>query len=305
MIYTLTLNPSIDYIVELDNFVEGSVNRTKNEKAYPGGKGINVSSILRALEFDSIALGFVSGFTGEYVKQILTEKNINHNFIEVNEGFTRINVKIKSSDETEVNGSGPNISENQIQNILDQVKSLKKYDILVIAGSMPSSVRSDIYEDIMKIAKEKEILVVADTTKKLLTDLLKHNPFLIKPNIHELEEIFETKINSDEEIITFAKQLQTMGAKNVLVSLGKDGAILVTDENQILKSNVAKGTVKNSVGAGDSMVGGFIAGYIKNKDYKDALKLGATCGCATTFSYDIATKEFIDSLIDEINVENI
>ena len=305
MIYTVTLNPSIDYVIELDSLNHGSVNRVNEENIYPGGKGINVSNILNELGYKNIALGFISGFTGKYIVDSMIAKNLNCDFIELSNGFTRINVKIKSNEETEVNGNGPNISEEDLQKLYDKIDNLKNGDILVLAGSIPSTVDDKLYENIMKRLEDKNIKIVVDATKKLLLNVLKYNPFLIKPNNHELEEMFNVKLNSIEDIAKYAKKLQDMGARNVLISMGKDGALLLTENNEVFLSNTPKGTVKNSVGAGDSMVAGFIAGYLNTNKYEDALKLGAACGSATAFSNDLATKDYIDRLVNEIEVKNI
>ena len=303
MIYTVTLNPSIDYVIKLDNLKNGEVNRTKEEYVYPGGKGINVSLILKELGYESRALGFVSGFTGNYIKDVLKDKGLNEDFINIKNGFTRINVKVKSSEETEINGQGPNISEEDLNKLYEKLDTLRENDVLVLAGSIPNTLDSSFYENIMKRLENKNIKIVVDATKNLLINVLKHKPFLIKPNNHELEELFNVKLETTDEIITYARKLKDMGAKNVLISRGKDGALLITENGEIFISNVAKGKVKNSVGAGDSMVAGFIAGYLNSKDYKEALKLGAASGGATAFSNDLADKEHIYSLIDEINVE--
>ncbi len=305
MIYTLTLNPAIDYVIKLDNLNTGSVNRVEEEHVFPGGKGINVSTILKELGHRNYALGFVSGFTGQYIVDVMKERNLDCDFIKLSQGFTRINVKIKSNEETEVNGQGPNISEEELNCLFEKIDNLKSDDILVLAGSIPSTLDSSLYENIMKRIEKKGIKIIVDATKNLLLNTLKYNPFLIKPNNHELEEIFGVELKTREDVIKYAKKLKEMGAKNVLVSMGKDGALLITEENEVFASNVPKGVVKNSVGAGDSMVGGFIAGYLNNNDYKEALKLGAASGSATAFSYDLAKKEFIDSLIEQIKVEKI
>ncbi len=305
MIYTVTLNPSIDYVIKLDNLNSGSVNRVNKENIYPGGKGINVSNILNELGYKNTALGFISGFTGKYIVDSLIEKNLNCDFIELSNGFTRINVKIKSNEETEVNGKGPNIREEDLQKLYDKIDNLKNDDILVLAGSIPSTLDDKLYENIMKRLEDRNIKIVVDATKNLLLNVLKYNPFLIKPNNNELEEMFNVKLNYIEDIAKYAKKLQCMGARNVLVSMGKDGALLFTENNEVFLSNVPKGTVKNSVGAGDSMVAGFIAGYLNTNKYEEALKLGAACGSATAFSNDLATKDYIDMLVNEIEVKNI
>ena len=303
MIYTVTLNPSIDYVIKLDNLKNGEVNRTKEEYVYPGGKGINVSLILKELGYKSRALGFVSGFTGLYIKDTLKNKGLEEDFINLKNGFTRINVKVKSNEETEINGQGPNIDDESLNKLYEKLDSLKENDILVLAGSIPKTLDSSLYENIMKRLANKNVKIVVDATKDLLMNVLKHKPFLIKPNNHELEELFNVKLNGIDDIITYAKKLKEMGAKNVLVSMGKDGALLINEDEKVLISNVAKGEVKNSVGAGDSMVAGFIAGYLDSNNYEKALNLGAASGGATAFSNDLATKEDIYKLIDEIKIE--
>ena len=303
MIYTVTLNPSIDYVIKLDNLKNGEVNRTKEEYVYPGGKGINVSLILKELGYKSRALGFVSGFTGLYIKDTLKNKGLEEDFINLKNGFTRINVKVKSNEETEINGQGPNIDDESLNKLYEKLDSLKENDILVLAGSIPKTLDSSLYENIMKRLENKNVKIVVDATKDLLMNVLKHKPFLIKPNNHELEELFNVKLNGIDDIITYAKKLKEMGAKNVLVSMGKDGALLINEDEKVLISNVAKGEVKNSVGAGDSMVAGFIAGYLNSNNYEEALNLGAASGGATAFSNDLATKEDIYKLIDEIKIE--
>lgn len=303
MIYTVTLNPSIDYVIKLDNLKNGEVNRTKEEYVYPGGKGINVSLILKELGYKSRALGFVSGFTGLYIKDTLKNKGLEEDFINLENGFTRINVKVKSNEETEINGQGPNIDDESLNKLYEKLDSLKENDILVLAGSIPKTLDSSLYENIMKRLANKNVKIVVDATKDLLMNVLKHKPFLIKPNNHELEELFNVKLNGIDDIITYAKKLKEMGAKNVLVSMGKDGALLINEDEKVLISNVAKGEVKNSVGAGDSMVAGFIAGYLNSNNYEEALNLGAASGGATAFSNDLATKEDIYKLIDEIKIE--
>lgn len=305
MIYTVTLNPSIDYVIKLDTLNHGSVNRVNEENIYPGGKGINVSNILNELGYKNIALGFISGFTGKYIVDSMIAKNLNCDFIELSNGFTRINVKIKSNEETEVNGNGPNISEEDLQKLYDKIDNLKNGDILVLAGSIPSTVDDKLYENIMKRLEDKNIKIVVDATKNLLLNVLKYNPFLIKPNNHELAEMFNVELNSTEDVVFYARKLKEMGAQNVLISMGKDGALLVTENDEVFASSVAKGEVVNSVGAGDSMVAGFIAGYLKSNSYEEALRLGAASGGATAFSSDLATREFIDKLVDEIKIEKI
>ena len=303
MIYTVTLNPSIDYVINLENLNKGHVNRVNSENVYPGGKGINVSRILKTLGNDNVATGFVSNFTGDFIKNSLYEQNIKSDFIQLDNGFTRINVKIKSDEETEINGGGPHISDEKLEELFFKLSKLKEDDILILAGSIPSTLSEDLYEKIMSRVRENKVKVVVDATKSLLLNVLKYNPFLIKPNNHELEEMFNVKLESQNDIITYAKKLQEMGGRNILVSMGKDGAILLSENKEVYVSNVAKGEVINSVGAGDSMVAGFISGYLKTSSYEEALRLGAASGSATAFSSDLASKDFIDELIKEINIE--
>ena len=314
MIYTVTLNPSIDYVIKLEHLNTGHVNRVNSENVYPGGKGINVSRILKTLGNDNVATGFVSNFTGDFIKNSLYEQNIKSDFIQLDNGFTRINVKIKSDEETEINGGGPHISDEKLEELFFKLSKLKEDDILILAGSIPSTLSEDLYEKIMSRVRENKVKVVVDATKSLLLNVLKYNPFLIKPNNHELEEMFNVKLESQNDIITYAKKLQEMGieasdvviimgGRNILVSMGKDGAILLSENKEVYVSNVAKGEVINSVGAGDSMVAGFISGYLKTSSYEEALRLGAASGSATAFSSDLASKDFIDELIKEINIE--
>ena len=305
MIYTVTLNPSIDYVIKVKELVKGHINRVNEEHVYPGGKGINVTRILKNLDNDNIALGFVSGFTGDYIINSLKELGLKSNFIKVEQGFTRINVKIKSEEETEINGQGPNIKKEELDEFYKVIDQLVDGDILILSGSIPSCLDEKLYEDIMKRVEHKNIKVVVDATKNLLLNVLKYKPFLIKPNNHELAEMFNVELNTTQDIIFYAEKLKEMGAQNVLISMGKDGALLVSEDNQVLISSVAKGEVVNSVGAGDSMVAGFISGYLKSQNYEDALRLGAASGGATAFSSDLDIREFIDKLVKEIKIQKI
>ena len=305
MIYTVTLNPSIDYVIKVDKLTTGNINRVNEEHVYPGGKGINVTRILKSLDNDNIALGFVSGFTGDYIINSLQELNLKSDFIKVKEGFTRINVKVKSEEETEINGQGPKISEEELNQFYKVIDKLVDGDILILSGSIPSCLDERLYESIMKKVEDRDIKVIVDATKNLLLNVLKYKPFLIKPNNHELAEMFNVELNSTEDVVFYARKLKEMGAQNILISMGKDGALLVTENDEVFASSVAKGEVVNSVGAGDSMVAGFIAGYLKSNSYKEALRLGAASGGATAFSSDLATREFIDKLVDEIKIEKI
>ena len=303
MIYTVTLNPSIDYVINLEHLNTGHVNRVNSEHVYPGGKGINVSRILKTLGHDNVATGFVSNFTGDFITNSLSDLNVKSDFIKLDNGFTRINVKIKSDEETEINGGGPHISDEKLKELFDKLSELREGDILVLAGSIPATLKEDLYERIMENVKEHNVKVVVDATKNLLLNVLKYNPFLIKPNNHELEEIFNVKLECVEDIVAYGKKLQEMGARNVLVSRGKDGALLITENEEVFISNVPKGSVINSVGAGDSMVAGFISGYTNSNSYEEALRLGAASGSATAFSSDLANKDLIYKLVKEIKVE--
>lgn len=297
MISTVTLNPSIDYLIEVDQFKVGVVNRTAQEKMFPGGKGINVSIVLKNLGVDNKALGFVAGFTGHEIDRLVEEHGVKSDFIELEEGLSRINVKLKSDEETEINGNGPAILDSHLKALYSQIDTLQSGDILVLAGSIPSTVPSDIYKRIMADFKERDIHVVVDATKDLLMNVLECGPFLIKPNHHELGELFGVTITTQDEVVEYAKKLQEKGARNVLVSMAGDGAVLVSETGEVLKHTGLKGEVKNSVGAGDSMVAGFIAGYIQHRSYEEAFKMGIATGSASAFSYNLATKEEVEALL--------
>lgn len=301
MIYTITFNPALDYISQVDNFEVGKINRTKTEEILSGGKGLNVSTVLSNLGIESTALGFIAGFTGEELKKNIEEKGIKTDFINVKKGITRINVKISSKEETALNGNGPEITEENIKELIEKIDKIKSEDKVILAGNIPKCINNNIYEIICKKLNEKNVLFIVDATKELLMNVLKFKPFLIKPNKEELEETFNEKIESKEEIIEHAKKLQKMGAQNVLISLGGDGAILVTNENKEYFINAPKGKVLNTVGAGDSMVAGFIAGYEKSGEYEYAFKMGVATGSARAFSMSLATKEEVVNLLKEIN----
>lgn len=300
MIYTVTFNPAIDYVVKMGTFTTGIVNRTVNEEVYFGGKGINVSIVLKTLGIESKAFGFVAGFTGNEIEEGVKKQGIQTDFIKLKEGMSRINVKIKADNETEINAQGPSISDEAIKELFEKLDLLEKGDTLVLAGSIPSTLPDDIYETIMKRLYEKEIRFVVDATKDLLMNVLRYKPFLIKPNNHELGEIFGVELTSNDEIIHYAKELQKKGARNVLISMAGDGAILVDEEGNVHSIGVPKGKVVNSVGAGDSMVAGFLAGYLKTNDYKEALRLGTATGSATAFSPGLGNKELIENLLSKI-----
>ncbi len=300
MIYTVTFNPAIDYVVKVPDLKLGYVNRTESDDVQIGGKGINVSVILNNLGVKNIALGFIAGFTGEEIKNKLEKEGVKTDFIELNEGLTRINVKIKSDEETEINGNGPDIPQSAVDELFEKLSDLKSGDILILAGSIPKSIPDDIYEKIMERLRNKGIKFVVDATKDLLCNVLKYKPFLVKPNNFELEEIFNVKLDTDDDIICYAKKLQEKGAGNVLVSMGGKGAILVDENGKDYKMDAVKGNVKNTVGAGDSMVAGFVAGFIEKNDYSYALKLGLASGSATAFSYNLATKQEIMDILQLI-----
>lgn len=296
MVYTVTFNPAIDYVVHTGEMKLGATNRSEREEMYFGGKGINVSIVLRELGIESKALGFTAGFTGEAIEKGLADMGINTDFVRLDNGNSRINVKIKSAEETELNGQGPDIDDKAISALFEKLDKLSDGDTLILAGSIPSSLPSDIYERILERLSGKSIRVVVDATKDLLLNVLKYKPFLIKPNNHELGEMFGVTLKTDEEIEKYARKLRDMGAVNVLISMAGDGAMLIDEYGKMHRCGVCKGTVKNSVGAGDSMVAGFTAGSL-NGDYEYALKLGTAAGGATAFSDGLATKEAITELV--------
>ena len=299
MVYTVTFNPAIDYVVHMDEMTVGSVNRAKSEKIYFGGKGINVSIVLKELGIPSKALGFVAGFTGVAIEQGIAEKGIETDFAHLDNGVSRINVKIKSGSETDVNGQGPAIDNRALGELFQKLDNLSDGDTIVLAGSIPDSMPSDSYEKILEHLSGKKIRAVVDATKDLLMNVLKYKPFLIKPNNHELGEMFGVTLNTNEEIEEYARRLKDMGARNVLVSMAGDGALLLDENGETHICGVCKGMVKNSVGAGDSMVAGFIAGSEKG-DYEYALKLGTAAGGATAFSDGLAQREEIFGLLEQL-----
>lgn len=296
MIYTVTFNPSIDYIVSVDDFRLGYVNRTSAELMFPGGKGINVSMVLSNLGVANTALGFLAGFTGKSVQGMLEGNGVNADFIKVSEGLTRINVKIRAQQESEINGMGPAIKQKDIDALYQKLDGLKDGDILVLAGSIPSVMPGTMYSDIMEHLKDRDIKVVVDATKDLLVNVLKYKPFLIKPNNHELGEIYGVELKTREDVVPYAKKMQEAGARNVLISMAGEGAVLVAENGEVYKSKSPVGKVKNSVGAGDSMVAGFITGYLETGDYKEALRKGLLTGSASAFSDELATKEEVEEL---------
>ena len=299
MVYTVTFNPAIDYIVHTEEMKLGETNRSDHEEMYFGGKGINVSIVLRELGIASKALGFTAGFTGEAIEKGLIDMGIDTDFVRLDSGNSRINVKIKASEETELNGQGPHIDDKAISALYEKLDKLTDGDTLILAGSIPSSLPSDIYQRILERLSGKKIKAVVDATKDLLLNVLQYKPFLVKPNNHELGEMFGVTLKTDEEIEKYARKLKDMGAVNVLISMAGDGAMLIDEYGKMHRCGVCKGTVKNSVGAGDSMVAGFTAGSLQG-DYEYALKLGTAAGGATAFSDGLATKEKIAELLETL-----
>lgn len=306
MIYTITLNPAIDYIAEIDKLNINNINRIKSEKILAGGKGINVSIVLKNLGIESVAIGFVSGFTGEEIKRQVEKLDLKTDFVKIENQFSRINVKLQEEKngiiigETAINGDGPKVSQEKVEELLNKIEKIDKRDIVVLAGSISKNLPENIYEKICKIVKEKNANIIIDATGMLLVNVLKYNPFLIKPNKYELEEIFNTKISTEKEIIEYAIKLQDMGAKNVLISMDEDGAMLLTQEKNIIVKKAPKGKLVNSVGAGDSMVAGFITGYLTYDDYEEALKMGVAAGSASAFSSKLATKQEVLNIFKNI-----
>lgn len=302
MIYTVTFNPSLDYIVTVPGFTCGRTNRTAEEKIFPGGKGVNVSMVLKNLGIDSTALGFYAGFTGQELKRLMEQKGVSADFIPVEDGITRINVKIRGEEESEINGQGPAIGKAEIAKLYEKLDSLTDGDTLILAGSIPGVMPQTIYSDIMEHLKNKKLNIVVDATRDLLVNVLCYHPFLIKPNNHELEEIFGVTMEGKAEIARYAKKLQEKGARNVLVSMAGDGAVLVTETGEIYEAAAPKGKVVNSVGAGDSMVAGFLAGYFAENDYRAAFQMGLCTGSASAFSEELATKDTVEALLEEVKI---
>lgn len=300
MIYTVTFNPCLDYIVSVDNFTLGRVNRTTKELVYPGGKGINVSLVLKNLGMESTALGFIAGFTGTEIERALQEWGCYTDFIRISEGMSRINLKLRSKEESEINGRGPEISQEALEQLYQKLDVMKPEDVLVLAGSIPSSMPDSSYELIMERVEKKKMKVVVDATGELLVNVLKYHPFLIKPNNHELEEIFHVPMDSHDTIITYAKRLQEMGARNVLISMAGDGAILVSEDGRVRQSPAPKGKVVNSVGAGDSMVAGFLNGFLTTGKYEEAFYMGIATGSASAFSERLATKPEVEEILKQL-----
>lgn len=302
MIYTVTFNPAIDYAIGVENLQPGMTNRASYEQLLPGGKGLNVSTILNNLGIENTALGFIAGFTGKEIKRSFEALGGKSDFIELKNGISRINVKIKSDKETEINAVGPVIDDVAMSELLKKLNMLKDGDTLILAGSIPSSLPDSLYSDIMKMLSDRNIMIAVDATKDLLINVLAHKPFLVKPNNHELGEIFGVTLKTREEVVPYAKKLQEKGAKNVLISMAGEGAVLIAKTGDVLMSEAPKGTVKNSVGAGDSMVAGFIAGWYEKRDYKHAFKMGLSAGSASAFSEMLATKSEIERVYNSFEL---
>ena len=300
VIYTVTFNPSLDYIVSVKDFRPGMTNRTSSELMLAGGKGINVSIVLGNLGIKSTALGFIAGFTGDEIVRRLHNGGINSEFIKINDGISRINIKLKSIDGTEINGQGPHIDSSHIEQLMNRLRRLESGDVLVLAGSIPAGISDNIYKDIMDMLKDKGVQIVVDATSRLLTNVLEYKPFFIKPNQHELGDIFNVTLNTQEEVIPYALKLKKMGAVNVCVSMGGKGAILVADDGNVYKAKAPDGILKNSVGAGDSLVAGFLSGWIEKKDYEYAFRKGVATGGASAFSERLATVGEVNMLIDKV-----
>ncbi|VTS21813.1 1-phosphofructokinase [Streptococcus pseudoporcinus] len=301
MIYTVTLNPSIDFIVRIDHLETGSVNRMASDDKFAGGKGINVSRILQRLDIDNIATGFIGGFTGQFIEESLRSEQIITNFIPVKED-TRINVKIKSDLETEINGAGPEISDFELQAMKEALSKLSENDTVVFAGSAPSNLGNTIYNELIPIVRSAGAQIICDFEGQTLLDALAFHPLLVKPNNHELEAIFKTSLKGLDDVETYARKLIDRGAQNVIVSMAGDGALLVTQDASYFAKPI-KGTVRNSVGAGDSMVAGFTGQFVTTKNPIEALKWGVACGTATAFSDDLATSNFIGETYQKVEVE--
>lgn len=300
MICTVTFNPSLDYIVDVENFKLGLTNRTDRELILPGGKGINVSTVLMNLGIHNTALGFAAGFTGEELIRRLDEMGVDSDFIRIPDGITRINVKLKSIDGTEINGAGPDISEEQTEALFKKLDGLKEGDVLFLSGSIPSSMPDNMYERILERLDGKGIIIVVDATRELLVKVLKYHPFLIKPNNHELGEIFGVELRTREDVVPYGKKLQEMGARNVLISMAGEGAVLIAENGEVYKKPVPKGKLVNGVGAGDSMVAGFMAGWMEKKDYLHAFSMGIAAGSASAFSENLATREEIQEVYRQV-----
>ena len=300
MIYTVTFNPSLDYIVSVEDFKLGLTNRTSSELILPGGKGINVSTVLGNLGIENTALGFLAGFTGKEIVRRLEEMGVASDFIEIKEGVSRINLKLKSIDGTEINGSGPVISPEDVEKLMEKLEKLGEGDVLFLAGSIPTSMPDDMYQKIMAKLDGKGVMIVVDATRDLLMNVLAYHPFLIKPNNYELGEIFDVELLTRESVVPYAKKLQEKGARNVLVSMAGEGAVLVAEDGSVYDAPAPKGELKNGVGAGDSMVAGFMAGWMEKQEYRHAFHMGVASGSASAFSENLATKEEIAGVYQQV-----
>lgn len=305
MIYTVTFNPSLDYIVSVSDFKLGLTNRTDSELLLPGGKGINVSTVLQNLGIANTAFGFTAGFVGEEVRKEVEQLGVKAEFISLDEGVSRINLKLKSIDGTEINGRGPKIPREAVDALMTQLDRLGADDTLVLAGSIPASMPDDIYQKIMECLDGRDVRIVVDATKDLLLNVLGHHPFLIKPNNHELGDIFGVKLSEREEVVPYAKKLQEKGAVNVLVSMAGKGAVFLAEDGSVYAAEAPKGTLKNGVGAGDSMVAGFLAGYGESGDYEHAFRMGLAAGSASAFSEQLATKDEIKKVYETCKITKI
>lgn len=300
MIYTVTLNPAIDYVINMDNPLIGAINRSESESIFCGGKGINVSLTLKELNIESVATGFIAGFTGKQIECELQNKGIKTEFVHLENGYSRINVKIRADEETDINTTGPEISDFDLHLLYKTLEKITKDDVLILSGSIPKNADDSIYAKILSKVQKSEAMIVVDSSAKKLLSTLQYKPFLVKPNVSELCETFNCKINSLHDIEKYAIKLKNSGAQNVLVSMGDKGAVLLTSTNQVIVESPPEGKLINSAGAGDSMVAGFVAGYLKTKDYKYALKLATACGSATAFSQGLGSKEKIVQMLSVI-----
>lgn len=300
MVYTVTFNPSLDYIVDVEDFRLGMTNRTCSEQMMAGGKGINVSIVLQNLGIENTALGFIAGFTGEEIRRQVAEMGIRAQFISIPEGISRINLKLRSIDGTEINGMGPSIGRAQLDALYEKLDTLTDKDTLVLAGSIPASMPSSIYCDIMERLYAKGVTFVVDATKQLLLNVLRYRPFLIKPNNHELGELFGVTLSTREAVIPYARKLQEQGARNVLISMAGQGAVLVAEDGSVHLTPAPKGTLVNAVGAGDSMVAGFLAGWQERHDYGHAFRMGVAAGSASAFSRYLATREEVERVFAQL-----
>lgn len=302
MIYTVTFNPSLDYIVSVENFQLGLTNRTSSELMLPGGKGVNVSTVLMNLGIENTALGFAAGFVGDEIVRQMEEMGVQNGFIRIEEGVSRINLKLKSIDGTEINGQGPVISPEHVEELMKQLDRLGEGDVLFLSGSIPASMPDDAYQKIMERLDGRGVQIVVDATRDLLMKVLEYHPFLIKPNNHELGEIFDVELRTREEVIPYAKKLQEKGAVNVLISMAGEGAVLIDANGDVYMAPAPKGTLVNGVGAGDSMVAGFMAGWLEKQDYEHAFCMGVSAGSASAFSEHLATKAEIETVYQQVRV---